>query len=74
MSEEEVINIPRADFDSSLSQDQTMNPNEENMGLMKVSKEALSQRMGISLTPLFEGQNGILATVCWGLDPPQETI
>lgn len=47
MSEEEVINIPRADFDSALSQDQTMNPNEETTGLMKVSKEALSQWMGI---------------------------
>lgn len=64
MSEEEVTNTPEADFDSALSQDQTMNPNEETTGLMKVIKEALSQWMGISLTPLFEGQNGILATVC----------
>lgn len=54
----------RADFGSALSQEQMKSPSEETTGLMKVSEEALSQWMGISLTPLFEGQNDILPTVC----------
>lgn len=74
MSEQEVMSTSRADFGSALSQEQMKSPSEETTGLMKVSEEALSQWMDISLTPLFEGQNDILPTVCWGLDPPQETI
>lgn len=58
------MSTPRADLDNALSQEWMKNPSEETTGLMKVGEEALSQWMDISLTPLFEGQNDILATVC----------
>lgn len=74
MSEREVMSTPGTDFDSALSQEQMKNSSEETTGLTKVIEKALSQWMGISSTPLFEGQNDILATVCWGLDPLQENI
>lgn len=64
MAEQEVMSTPRTDLGSALSQEQMKSPSEETAGLMKVSEEALPQWMGISLTPLFEGQNDILATVC----------
>lgn len=46
------------------------NPSQKTTGLMQVDEEALSQWKNISFTPLFEGQNDILTTVYWGLDPP----
>lgn len=64
MSEQEVMRTSRVDFEGALSQEQTKNASEKTAGLKKVSEEALSQWMGISLAPFSEGQNDILATVC----------